>query len=42
MGRGGAAPLKKDRFRVRVFFFLYFSDVSKLLPPLECVEGYYL
>jgi hypothetical protein len=32
--RGAAALLEKNGFRVRSFFFVFFSDVSQNCPPL--------
>jgi hypothetical protein len=34
-GRGAAPPLKIAAFRVRFFFFVFSSSVSKLTPLLE-------
>jgi len=37
-GRGALPPLKRVAFRARVFFFcIFFSSVSKLLPPFLCM-----
>jgi hypothetical protein len=36
-GRVAPPPLKRAAFRVRCFFFLYFSNVSKF-PPISLCE----